>query len=278
MNHSVPGNEIGEIMEPTTKTYDAWIGRDAYDRAGEKLGEIEAIYYDDVTRRPEWVAVRTGLVGRKLTFAPIAGSSPQGDDLQLAYDKATVKDAPNCEADGHLSEAEEQRLFAHYQYSWGDTSGTGYGEQSRADAGFQTGWTDKDRAGSDDAMTRSEEQLRVGTEGTQRTETGRARLRKYVVTEQQQVTVPVTREEVRVEREPITDDNRDEALSGSEITESEHEVVTYEERPVVSKETVPKERVRLATERVTDEETVTDEVRKERIDVEGDTDDDRNGR
>jgi uncharacterized protein (TIGR02271 family) len=120
-------------------------------------------------------------------------------------------------------------------------------------------------------MTRSEEELRVGTEGTQRTETGRARLRKYVVTEQQQMTVPVTREEVRVEREPITDANVDEALSGPEITESEHEVVTHEERPVVSKETVPKERVRLETDRVIDEETVTGEVRKERIEVEGDT-------
>jgi uncharacterized protein (TIGR02271 family) len=265
-------------MEPVTKTYDAWIGCDASDRNGDKIGQIEAIYYDDVTRRPEWVAVRTGLFGRKVTFAPIAGSSPHGDDLQLAYDKNTVKDAPNCEADGHLSDAEEQRLFAHYQFTWDDTSGSGYGEHSRADTGFETGWMDQDRAGSDDAMTRSEEELHIGTEGMQRTETGRARLRKYVVTEQQQVTVPVTREEVRVEREPITDDNVDEALSGPEITESEHEVVTHEERPVVSKETVPKERVRLETEQVTDEETVTGEVRKERIEVEGDTAVDRNQR
>jgi len=136
----------------------------------------------------------------------------------------------------------------------------------------------QDRTGSDDAMTRSEEELHVGTEGTERTETGRARLRKYVVTEEQQVTVPVTREEIRVEREPITDDNVDEALSGPEITDSEHEVVMYEERPVVSKETVPKERVRLETEQVTDEETITGEVRKERIEIEGDTDVDPNTR
>ena len=260
-------------MEPVRKTYDAWIGRDAYDRNGDKIGEIEAIYYDDVVQRPEWVAVRTGLFGRKVTFAPIAGSSPHGDDLQLAYDKAVVKDAPNCEADGHLSEAEEQRLFTHYQFSWEDTSPTGYGEHSRADTDFETGWKDQELAGTDDAMTRSEEELRVGSAGTQRTETGRVRLRKYVVTEQQQMTVPVTREEVRVEREPITDENADQAFSGPEITESEYEVVTHEERPVISKETVPKERVRLETDRVTDEETVTGEVRKERVEVEGDTTD-----
>jgi uncharacterized protein (TIGR02271 family) len=116
-------------------------------------------------------------------------------------------------------------------------------------------------------MTRSEEELRVGTE---RRESGRARLRKYVVTEHQQVTVPVSREEVRLEREPITDGNLDDALSGPDITESEHEVITYEERPVVTKETVPKERVRLTKETVTDTEEVGADVRKEQIELDED--------
>ena len=115
-------------------------------------------------------------------------------------------------------------------------------------------------------MTRSEEQLHVGTEKVQ---TGRARLRKYVVTEQQQVTVPVSREEVRVEREPITDANVDRAMNGPEISEEEHELVLTEERPVVAKETVPVERVRLAKEAVTEEKQVTADVRKEQIETEG---------
>jgi uncharacterized protein (TIGR02271 family) len=256
-------------MNTPTKTYDAWIGQDAYDRNGDKIGEIEAIYYDDQTSRPEWVAVRTGLFGHKVTFAPIAGSSPHGDDLQLAYDKDLVKDAPNCEADGHLSEEEERRLYSHYQFDWDDRTDF-YGETDRADAGFETGWTDRSATGTtDDAMTRSEEEMRVST--TQQ-EAGRARLRKYVVTEQQQMTVPVTRESARVVREPITDGNVDEALSGPELTESEHEVVLHEEQPVVSKQTVPKERVRLEKDTVTDQETVTGEVQKERIEVEGDVD------
>jgi uncharacterized protein (TIGR02271 family) len=117
-------------------------------------------------------------------------------------------------------------------------------------------------------MTRSEERLRAGTE---KVEAGRARLRKYVVTEQQQVNVPVTREEVRVEREPITDANRGAALDGPAISEEEHEVVLTEERPVVSKETVPVERVRLDKETVTDQQEVSDEIRKEQIDVDGGT-------
>ena len=118
---------------------------------------------------------------------------------------------------------------------------------------------------SDGAITRSEEELEVGT---QRRETGRARLRKYVVTEEVQQTVPVQREEVRLEREPITDANVDEATSGPEISEAEHEVVLHAEEPVAEKRVVPKERVRLETDVETDERTVSDEVRKEQVELE----------
>uniref|UniRef100_UPI0030C8CB2A YsnF/AvaK domain-containing protein n=2 Tax=Bacillati TaxID=1783272 RepID=UPI0030C8CB2A len=121
---------------------------------------------------------------------------------------------------------------------------------------------------TDDAMTRSEEQLHVGTE---RVETGRARLRKYVVTEQETVSVPVSHEEVRLEREPITDGNVGDALDGPDISEEEHEVVLTEERPVIAKETVPVERVRIGTETKTDTEQVSAEVRKEEIELEDDT-------
>ena len=115
-------------------------------------------------------------------------------------------------------------------------------------------------------MTRSEEQLRVGTETV---EAGRARLRKYVVTENVSTTVPVSHEEVRVEREPITGANRDAALSGEPISEEEHEVTLRAERPVVAKEAVPVERVRLTTETVTEDAAVNETVRKEQIEEPG---------
>ena len=117
---------------------------------------------------------------------------------------------------------------------------------------------------TDDAMTRSEEELKVGTASR---ESGRARLRKYVVTEQVQQTVPVQHEEVRLEREPITDANVGDATDGPEISEEEHEVTLHEEEVVVEKRAVPKERVRLDKDTVTDERTVSEEVRKERIDT-----------
>jgi uncharacterized protein (TIGR02271 family) len=93
-----------------------------------------------------------------------------------------------------------------------------------------------------------------------------------VTTETQTVTVPVQREEVRVEREPITDANLDAATSGPAISEEDHEVTLHEETPVVDKRAVPRERVRLDTETVTEERQVSEEVRKEHIEVEGDQD------
>ena len=125
---------------------------------------------------------------------------------------------------------------------------------------------------TDDAMTRSEERLNVGTRTE---EAGRARLRKYVVTENVTETVPVSREEVRVEREPITDANVGNAMDGPAISEEEHEVTLHAERPVVEKEAVPVERVRLDKETVTEQERVSADVRKEEIEVDGVRDTDR---
>jgi uncharacterized protein (TIGR02271 family) len=116
-------------------------------------------------------------------------------------------------------------------------------------------------------MTRSEEQVTVGTANR---EAGRVRLRKYVETEHVTKTVPVQRERAVLEREPITDANIDDATSGPDISEEEHELVLHEETPVVQKETKPVERVRLSKETDVTDETVSEDVRKERIETDGD--------
>jgi len=217
--------------------------------------------------------VNTGLFGTKSTFVPIAQATSSGDQVQVPYEKQLIKDAPRMDPDGHLSEAEEEQLWRHYGLDYG-AGYTDTAAQARATedvdlpAGGEAGYDRTGRA-SDEAMTRSEEELAVGTQARER---GRARLRKYVTTEEQQVTVPVQREEARVEREPITDANLDAATSGPDITEAEHEVTLREEEPVVEKRTVPKERVRLDTDTVTEERQVGEEVRKEQIQVEGDRD------
>ncbi|MFP8887631.1 DUF2382 domain-containing protein [Streptomyces mangrovi] len=252
-----------------------------YDAEGKKIGEAGHVFLDDVTGQPEWASVRTGLFGSHETFVPIHDAAMVEDHLEVPYSKDQVKDAPHVDVDqgGHLSEQEERRLYDYYGVDWG-----GYGQETgRTDtaasgttgtaAAAGTAGTARSRTGAggtrgrdrDEAMTRSEEEMRVGVE---RQETGKARLRKYVVTEDVQKTVPVRREEVRVEREPITEENRGEAMSGPEISEGEHEVTLHEERPVVETEVRPVERVRLTTDERTEEETVEGQVRKERIEEE----------
>jgi uncharacterized protein (TIGR02271 family) len=250
----------------TTDTYEGWIGRNAVDQNGDKIGVIADIYYDDATDQPEWITVKTGLLGTRSSFVPLHGADSDGENLRLPYEKSQVKDAPNIDTDGSLTPDEERTLYDYYGRGADfDTDRSTSGSDGDADAD-QTVGHDTSGPTTDDAMTRSEEELQVGTE---RRETGRARLRKYVVTEQKTVTVPVEREEVRIEREDITDANVGDALDGPDISEEEHEVVLHEEQAVVGKTTVPKERVRLDTETVVDQQEVSDEVRKERIEVEG---------
>jgi uncharacterized protein (TIGR02271 family) len=243
---------------PTIEDAKTWRGYDAVGPDANKLGTIEDIYLDEETGEPEWVALKTGMFGGKLSFAPLSQARQDGDTIVLPYEKDQIKNAPRVEADGALSQEEEAQLYRHY--------GLDYGE-SRSDTGQEPVGDDVSGPTTDDAMTRSEEELRVGTT---RREAGRARLRKYVVTEDETVTVPVQREEVRVEREPITDANIDDATDGPAISDEEHEVVLHEDEPVVETRAVPKERVRMNKDTVTEQETVTEQVRKERIDVDGD--------
>jgi uncharacterized protein (TIGR02271 family) len=252
---------------------------------GDKIGSVGQVYADDADGQPTWVTVKTGLFGTSESFVPLQGARLEGDDIVVPYTKDQVKDAPRVDTDGHLEPTEEDRLYDHYGIGGGtqtytdttagrdtDYAGTGTaGGFAAADdrvAGDDRGTVGRDTSGptTDDAMTRSEERLHVGTE---REATGRARLRKYVTTENVTKTVPVQREEVRIEREPITDANRGAAMSGPDISDEEHEVTLHEERPVIEKETVPVERVRLDKDTVTDQVTVDEEVRKERIETDG---------
>lgn len=245
---------------------------------GDKIGSIGQVYADDDSGQPAWVTVKTGLFGTSESFVPLEGARVDGDDLVVPYSKDQVKDAPRVDADGHLDPSEEDRLYAYYQISGGGgrtytdaSTGRDGDNNSAGTAGYDTdarGSVGHDTSGptTDDAMTRSEERLNVDTE---RQTAGRARLRKYVTTENVTTTVPIEREEVRIEREPITDGNIGAAMDGPAISEEEHEVILHEERPVVDKETVPVERVRLDKDTVTDEVIVEEEVRKERIETDG---------
>jgi uncharacterized protein (TIGR02271 family) len=283
------------------------IGSTVYSANGDKIGKVGQLFLDDETQRPEFITVNTGLFGTNETFIPVADAELSGDRLTVPFDKDKVKDAPNVAADGgHLDHDEERRLYEYYGLSYSErgsdtglagggvgggvggndydtttTTGTGTGVgtdyDSTAGTDSRSEFTGTERSAghdtsgpnTDDAMTRSEEQVSVGKTQEQ---AGRARLRKYVVTEQETHTVPVRKERAVLETEPITDANVGDATSGPAISEEEHEVTLHEERPVVEKTATPVERVRLGTEETTEEQTVSEEVRKERIEAEGDID------
>ena len=244
---------------------------------GERIGKVGQVYVDDATGQLSWVTVKTGLFGTRESFVPMDHASITDDTITVPYDKAMIKDAPHAEPGEPLSVEQEDELYRYYNI--GTTTHT-TATTVPGKAGVETGGTvagaaaaggtavtaTGDGAGNSDGyLTRSEEQLKVGT---QRVEAGRARMRKFVVTEQQTLTVPVSHDEVRIVREPL---QPGDAIDGATIGEDVIEVPLMQDRVLVDKQVVGVERVRLATEMVTEQQQVTGEVRKEQIEVLDDT-------
>jgi uncharacterized protein (TIGR02271 family) len=227
-------------------------GAPVYDADGDKIGEVDEIFYDQQTGEPEWIGIGTGFFGTKRVLVPTAGASSTADGLTVGYSKEQVKGSPDIDSD-EISEETEQELYAHY--------GLGYSER-RSETGLPEGGRGRSAAG-EESVTRHEEELAVGK---REAETGRVRLRKWVETEPAQMDVELKRETARVTRERV-----DEPVSGAEIGEDEVEVPIRAEEAVAEKRTVAKERVGIEKDVDTQRETVGDEVRKERVEVEGDT-------
>src|SRR5687768_5127656 len=236
-------------------------GATVYDNDGDKVGKVGQVYLDDQSGNPSWVTVSTGFFGTSETFIPIEGARFDGDDLHVAYDKDKIKGAPHMEVDQHLSETEEAELYRYYGLQHG---GTGYqtGTSDVTTGHTDTTHTDTTRTTGDAAVTLSEERLEVGKESQ---EVGRARLRKYTTTETETVNVPVTKEKLVVERNPVSGEQAAAGPIGD--TDQVEEITLREERAVIDKETVPVEEVRIGKEQVTEHETVSAEVRKEQVDV-----------
>lgn len=267
---------IADMKDPGTMTGAPVKGSD-----GDKLGKIDSIYFDNETDKPEWAAVKSGLFGGHVSLVPLQRGDWDGSTLTVPFTKEAIKAAPHHDPDAQLSPTDEDELYRHYGMS--SSGGTPTGgptpsaggpkpEQSTADGDRRDRAGDPGIQGRDtsgpttEAVTRSEEQLRVGTE---QRESGKARLRKHVVTENVSTTVPVSHEEVTLEREPITETNRGDAMAGGDLSEETHEVTLTEQRAVVDKDVVPVERVQLGTETVTEQQQVDETVRKEVIETEG---------
>ncbi|MGP5286426.1 DUF2382 domain-containing protein [Glutamicibacter arilaitensis] len=223
---------------------------------GQKIGKFGQVFIDDRSGEPAWATVHTGFFGLSESFIPLSQAAIAGDTLSIPYDKQTVKDAPNIEPEGRLSEAEEQELYRYYSLAWDDADQAavqpGVPESEARTEYSREDVREPEAGGPEASMLRSEEQLHVGTENV---ETGKVRLRKHVVTEDVTRTVPASHEEVRLEREPVADAPAAGALGG-ELAEDE-------------KSTEPVERVSLEKEAVTEEERLKAELRKEQVETEG---------
>ena len=257
----------------------------AYDVDGDKVGGVQDVYINDTTGQPDFVSVSHGLFGTGDSIVPLRGHSLKDGELHLAFSKDRIKDAPDLDENGHLTNADQEAFYRHYglesveERTTYETGAAGAGAAGAGAAGAAA--TDADAAGkhhadaaantdaapaaaADGEMIRSEEQLNVDK---QRVESGQVRLRKYVVHDTETVEVPVEREEVRVSREPITEADR--ANFTGDIGEQEASVTLHEERVNVSKESVPVEKVSLDKDVVRDTEQVTEDVAKERIETDG---------
>lgn len=267
---------------------------------GSVLGAMGQLYVDDATGEPSWVTVATHTFGNPESFAPLQGATLQGKDVRLPYTHAKVYESPKMSQDGHLSPEEEQHLLRYYglmaakdddAVDPGDPAGADPSDIDPSGIGAAGAGSGQDATpsrqrssrpeGDDYAMTRSEEQLRVGTELR---ETERVRLVKRVVTEDVTMTVQIRREELVVERVPVTDGAALYDDGGTKISRAERdrlysavetafsgdvvELVLYEERPRVEVDVVPIERVRLSREAHVRDEVVHGQVRKEVIETE----------
>jgi stress response protein YsnF len=238
---------------------DQWLERDAFDDAGNSIGAVEDVYIDDVSQEPEWIALRSGVFGTKLSFVPVASASWRDDGVHFPFSREAIKRSPHLDViEGRLDPGQKEELLLYYSHQ----------------SGVSSQHVEVDRELGDPTvveLVRSEEEVNVSTEARVG---GRVRLVKYIVSENVTTTVEVRREMVRLEHEPVGADRttvtdavewRDEVTLG--------EVVLYEEEVVVNKRVVPRERVRLVVDTTTEMHRVDEIVRRERISVEGDVDD-----
>lgn len=256
----------------------AAIGSTAYGSDGESAGTVETFYNDDRTGATTWVSLSSGLLGRRRVIAPAGDATFVDGRLQLGVPAHAVSHAPRMGGE-HLTPEDEEALRRHY--AAGDApAGDAVGERRVADEpAVQEPVADapavQEPVADDGSMVRSEEQLRVGTA---RFPARRVRIVKYVVTEEVQVTVPIRREEIRIEELPLVDVDTDELvvegdpLGGGSPTASglPDEIVLHAERPVVTVEVVPVERVRLRTETVQGSTTVSETLQREQVVVDQD--------
>jgi hypothetical protein len=271
-------------LDPETR--ERWRDMVVVDRESATVGTITAFFLDQVSGLPTWVLVHTGWLSDRQTFVPLADAVEADGEIRLPYTRTQVNEAPEVDPGSELSADDELALFGHYGLldhhgAVAEPSpepeppvpGPPVGERSRTGEGVRgvvhspgAGQEGVGQEGAGLVVTRSEEELRVGV----RTRLRRLRVRRYVVTEYVTRTIPVRRERLRLEEVPsdqVVEGGADAWEPPGAAGEPALEVVLRREEPVIGVRAVPVERVRLVRQLVTDQHTVAEELRKERVEV-----------
>jgi stress response protein YsnF len=272
-------------LDPETR--ERWRDLVVVDRDAATVGTITAFYLDRATGLPTWALVHTGWFSDAQTVVPLTHAVEANEEIRVPYAKAFIQQAPPIQAHQDLSPDDEVVLSAYYGLDdhhgavadrrlGAEPAVTGPAGGSTVPAAPAARPSRAGPAGppvprlagqGPVELVRSEEELRVGVRRRRR----RLRLRKYVVTEYLTRTIPVRREEVRLEEvgapaDPVGEPGDQGAVqvAGDQPLV---EVVLHREEPVIQLRVVPTERVRLFKDVVTEQRTVTEEIRKEQVDL-----------
>ncbi len=276
-----------ERSDRFTAVEDQYAGYTVQDPNGEKIGKVDDLFLDE-SDQPEYVGVKMGFLGTKSTLIPFSIATVRDDQgvIEVSQPKSTVKDGPAFDDDREITPEFEREVYGYYglqQTGSTEERGSYAGYSGEVGPGMREGDTESGEfvghSEDDEGVNQSEgsdlddrDELRVQrTEeelaaGTREVEAGSMRVRKRVRTDREQIEVPTRHEEVSVERVPVSGD-----ASEAEIGEDEVVVPVTEEEVVVSKRPVAKEEVRIRKDVVEDTEVVEEDVRREEVDVEDET-------
>jgi uncharacterized protein (TIGR02271 family) len=256
----VPSMEREERGDRFTALEDRFAGYEVYDPSGEKIGKVDDLFVDE-SDNPEYIGVKMGFLGTKSTlisWEAVRRTDDEGRRIEVSVDKETAKDGPTFDDDSEITPEFEAQVYSYYGLQRATTT-----EERGAYGAYQGAVP----TGEDELrVQRTEEELRAGT---REREAGAVRVRKRVRTDRERMEVPTRREEVHVDHVPV-----DRETSEADIGDEEIRVPLTEEEVVVEKRPVAKEEVRIRKDVVEDTEVVEEDVRREEVDI----DDESTGR
>ena len=293
--------EYEQRSDRFTAIEDQYAGYTVVDQGGSKVGKVDDLFLDE-NDQPEYFGVKMGFLGTSSTLIPADVTTINNEQgfIEVSQTKDTIKDGPAFDDDREITPEYEKEVRSYYglgavdttedrgtygDYDGGEHSGAGTTDSESAGtvgSGMSMGDTEtgefreheRDQEGisqpgsdleDEDELRvqRSEEELRAGT---REREAGAMKVRKRVHTDRERIEVPTKHEEVSVERVPVSGE-----ATEAQIGEDEVSVPVTEEEVVVDKRAVAKEEVRLRKDTVEDTEVVEEDVRKEEVEVEDDT-------